>query len=46
MVCIPMGTSCVPLLPDLFLCSYENEFLDILVKEGTGTNLALTGFQL
>ena len=23
---IPMGTNCVPLLDDLFLCSYENEF--------------------
>ena len=25
---------CVPLLADLFLCSYENEFLDKLIKEG------------
>ena len=25
---IPMGTNCVPLLPDLFLYSYESEFLD------------------
>ena len=24
MVGIPMGTNCVPLLADLFLCSYEN----------------------
>ena len=34
MVGIHMGTSCAPLLADLFLCSYENEFLDKLVKEG------------
>ena len=26
MVGIPMGTNCAPLLADLFLCSYENEF--------------------
>ena len=31
---IPMGTNCAPLLADLFLHSYENEFLDKLVKEG------------
>ena len=31
---IPMGTNCAPLLADLFLCSYENEFLDELIKEG------------
>ena len=29
-----MGTNCVPLLADLFLYSYENEFLDKLIKEG------------
>ena len=29
-----LGTNCAPLLVDLFLCSYENEFLDKLVKEG------------
>ena len=34
MVGIPMGTNCAPLLADLFLYSYENELLDILVKEG------------
>ena len=34
MVGIPMGTNCSPLLADLFLYSYENEFLDKLVKEG------------
>ena len=34
MVGIPMGTTCAPLLADLFLYSYENEFLDKLIKEG------------
>ena len=34
MVGIPMGTNCVPLLADLFLYSYENDFLDKLIKEG------------
>ena len=34
MVGIPMGTNCAPLLADLFLYSYENEFLDKLIKEG------------
>ena len=34
MVGIPMGTNCTPLLPGLFLYSYENEFLDKLIKEG------------
>ena len=29
-----MGTNCGPLLADLFLYSYENEFLDKLIKEG------------
>ena len=29
-----LGTNCAPLLADLFLCSYENEFLDKLIKEG------------
>ena len=28
-----MGTNCAPLLADLFLSSYENEFLDKLIKE-------------
>ena len=32
MVGIPMGTNCAPLLADLFLYSYENEFLDKLIK--------------
>ena len=34
MVGIRMGTNCAPLLADLLLYSYENEFLDKLVKEG------------
>ena len=34
MVGIPVGTHCAPLLADLFLCSYENELLDKLIKEG------------
>ena len=29
-----LGKNCAPLLADLFLCSYENEFLDELIKEG------------
>ena len=34
MVGIPMRTNCAPLLADLFLYSYENEFLDKPIKEG------------
>ena len=34
MVGIPMGTNCALLLANLFLYSYENEFLDKLIKEG------------
>ena len=34
MVGIPVGTNCAPLVADLFLYSYENEFLDKLIKEG------------
>ena len=34
MVGIHMGTNCAPLLADLSLCSYENELLDKLIKEG------------
>jgi hypothetical protein len=30
---IPMGTNCAPLLADLFLHSYESEFLQKLVKD-------------
>ena len=32
---IPMGTNCAPLLADLFLHSYEAEFLQDLVKSGS-----------
>ena len=35
MVGIPMGTNCASLLADLFLYSFENEFLDKLIKEGS-----------
>ena len=31
---IPMGTNCAPLLADLFLYSYENEFLDNMIRRG------------
>ena len=31
---IPMETNCVPLLADLFLYSYESEFLDNMIKVG------------
>ena len=31
---IPMGTNHAPLLADLFLYSYENEFLDNMIKSG------------
>ena len=31
---VPVGTNCFPLLADLLLCSYENEFLNKLIKEG------------
>ena len=34
MVRTPMGTNCAPLLADLFLYSYENEFFNKLIKEG------------
>ena len=33
---IPMGTNCAPLLADLFLYSYENEFLDNISEMATG----------
>ena len=33
MVGIPKRTNCAPLLADLFLYSYENEFSDKLIKE-------------
>jgi hypothetical protein len=31
---IPKGTNCAPLLADLFLYSYESEFIQMLVKDG------------
>ena len=31
---IPMGTNCAPLLAGLFLYSYENEFLDNMIRSG------------
>ena len=31
---IPMGTSCAPLLADLFFYSYENEFLGNMIRSG------------
>ena len=31
---IPMGTNCAPLLAYLLFYSFENEFLDKLIKEG------------
>ena len=31
---IPMGMNCVPLLADRFLCSYESELSDSLVRSG------------
>ena len=31
---IPMGTNCAPLLADRFLYSYENKFLDNMIKSG------------
>ena len=30
---IPMGTNCAPILDDLFLYSYESDFLDGLLKQ-------------
>ena len=34
MIGIPMGTNCALLLADLFLYSYENEFLDNMIRSG------------
>ena len=31
---IPMGANCAPLLADLFLYSYEKEFLDNMIRSG------------
>ena len=38
---IPMGTNCATLLADLFLYSYENEFLDNMIRSG----VAIRGLQ-
>ena len=35
---IPMGTNCAPLLADLFLYSYEAEFIQGLVQKGEKRN--------
>ena len=32
-VVIPMGTNCAPLLADLFLYSYEADFIQALLKK-------------
>ena len=32
-ICIPMGTNCAPLLADLFLYSYEADFIRGLLKK-------------
>ena len=34
MIEIPMGANCAPLLADLFLYSYENEFPDNMIRSG------------
>ena len=34
MIGIPVGTNCAPLLDDIFLYSYENEFLDNMIRGG------------
>ena len=39
MVDIPMGTNCAQLLADLFLYSFDNEFLDKLIKGGQKKSL-------
>ena len=31
---IPLGTNCAPLLADVFRCSYENVFLDNMIRSG------------
>ena len=31
---VPMGTNCAPLLSDLFLYSYESEFVDNMIRGG------------
>ena len=34
MIGITLGTNCAPLLADLFLYSYKNEFLDNMIRSG------------
>ena len=33
---IPIGSNCAPIVTDLFLYSYKNEFLDNMIKSGHG----------
>ena len=33
-IIIPMGTNCGPRLADLFVCSYESDFLDTMIRSG------------
>ena len=33
---VSIGTNCAPLLADIFLYSYEDEFIQTLVKSGKG----------
>ena len=33
-ICIPMGTNCAPLLADIFLYSYEAEFIQSMLSTG------------
>ena len=37
---IPMGTNCAPLLADIFLYSYEAEFIQTLLSTGNGWHLS------
>jgi hypothetical protein len=41
-VVIPMGTNCVPLLTDLFLYSYEEEFVQKLLRDNNKKELAVS----
>ena len=40
---IPMGTKCIPLVADLFLYSYEKEFMDSLNHENQAVLIRLPG---
>ena len=42
MVGVPMIKNCAPLLADLFLYSYETEFLDKLIMEGKRKLMLMT----